>query len=107
MPHPNIRGVVASSSHLSVLARLDSKRESCGMFTPKWKKEAKLLAKGARKFVNYKRDLLKVDRVEEIESRRDDLLKAIKDGNEAKAKEAGKQLRATCENSLKYEKPVG
>jgi len=77
------------------------------MFTPKWKKEAKLLAKGARKFVNYKRDLLKPDRVEEIESRRDDLLKAVKEGNEAKAKEAGKQLRATCENSLKYEKPVG
>jgi signal peptidase I len=77
------------------------------MFTPKWKKEAKLLAKGARKFVNYKRDLLKPDRVEEIESRRDDLLKAVKEGSEAKAKEAGKQLRATCENSLKYEKPVG
>ena len=77
------------------------------MFTPKWKKEAKLLAKGARKFVNYKRDLLKPDRVEEIESRRDDLLKAVKDGNEAKAKEAGKQLRGTCENSLKYEKPLG
>jgi len=77
------------------------------MFTPKWKKEAKLLAKGARKFVNYKRDLLKPDRVEEIESRRDDLLKAVKEGNEAKAREAGKQLRGTCENSLKYEKPVG
>jgi signal peptidase I len=77
------------------------------MFTPKWKKEAKLLAKGAQKFVNYKRDLLTQERVEEIESRRDDVLKAIKEGNQAKAHEAGKQLRATCENSLKYEKPVG
>lgn len=76
-------------------------------FTPKWKKEALLLAKGGRKFVNYKRDLLKPDRVEEIESRRDDLLKAIKANDPAKAAEAGKQLRATCENSLKYEKPVG
>lgn len=76
-------------------------------FTPKWKKEALLLAKGGRKFVNYKRDLLKPDRVEEIESRRDDLLKAIKENNKEKAEEAGKQLRATCENSLKYEKPVG
>ncbi len=77
------------------------------MFTPKWKKEAKLLAKGGRKFVNYKRDLLKPDRVDEIESRRDDLLKAVKANDQAKALEAGKQLRATCENSLKYEKPVG
>jgi signal peptidase I len=76
-------------------------------FTPRWKKEALLLAKGGRKFVNYKRDLLKPDRVEEIESRLDDLQKAIKAKDEAKAVEAGKQLRATCENSLKYEKPVG
>lgn len=77
------------------------------MFTPKWKKEAKLLAKGGRKFVNYKRDLLKPERVDEIESRLDDLLKAIKGNDPKKAAEAGKQLRATCENSLKYEKPVG
>lgn len=77
------------------------------MFTPKWKKEAKLLAKGGRKFVNYKRDLLKPERVDEIESRLDDLNKAIKSNDQAKAAEAGKQLRATCENSLKYEKPVG
>lgn len=77
------------------------------MFTPKWKKEAKLLAKGGRKFVNYKRDLLTVERVEEIESRLDDLQKAIRENNVERAKEAGKQLRATCENSLKYEKPVG
>ncbi len=77
------------------------------MFTPKWKKEAKLLAKGGRKFVNYKRDLLKPERVDEIESRLDDLLKAIKTNDQKKAAEAGKQLRATCENSLKYEKPVG
>ena len=28
------------------------------MFTPKWKKEALHLVKGARKFVHYKRDLL-------------------------------------------------
>ena len=77
------------------------------MFTPKWKKEAQLLAKGGLKFVNYKRDLLKPERVDEIESRRDDLLKAIKANDPAKAAEAGKQLRATCENSLKYEKPMG
>jgi signal peptidase I len=69
-------------------------------FTPKWKKEAKLLAKGALKFLHYKRDLLKPDRIDEIMSRRSDLLDAIKAGDRAKSDEASKQLRATCENAL-------
>lgn len=77
------------------------------MFTPKWKDEARHLAKGARKFVNYKRDLLTPDRVDEIESRRTDLLAAIKSGDRAKVDEASKQLRAVCENALPKEKPVG
>ncbi|MBC8127080.1 MAG: signal peptidase I [Gloeobacteraceae cyanobacterium ES-bin-144] len=77
------------------------------MFSPKWKKEAKLLLKGAMKFVNYKRDLLKPERVAEISSRQDDLLAAIKSGDRAAADEASKQLRAVCENSLPQEKPPG
>ncbi|MEI7927151.1 MAG: signal peptidase I [Verrucomicrobiales bacterium] len=77
------------------------------MFTPKWKKEAMLLVKGARKFVNYKRDLLKPERVAEIESRRDDLLAAIKSADRTKVDEASKQIRATCENSLRSEKAPG
>jgi signal peptidase I len=77
------------------------------MFTPKWKKEAQHLVKGARKFVNYKRDLLKPDRVAEIESRQADLLAAIKSEDLAKVNEASKQLRVVCEKSLPYEKPVG
>lgn len=70
------------------------------MFTPKWKKEAKLLHKGAKKFLHYKRDLLKEDRIDEIESRRADLLDALKAGDQAKVDEASKQLRATCEGAL-------
>ena len=58
------------------------------MFTPKWKKEALHLAKGARKFVDYKRDLLKPDRVAEINSRREDLLAAIKTKDLSKVNEA-------------------
>lgn len=77
------------------------------MFTPKWKKEAQHLVKGARKFVNYKRDLLKPERVAEIESRQVDLLAAIKSKNLDKVKEASKQIRAVCENSLPHEKPLG
>lgn len=75
------------------------------MFTPKWKKDAVLLTKGARKFVHYKRDLLKPERVDEIESRRADLLAAVKAGDRPKADEASKQLRATCEHALPHEKP--
>ena len=77
------------------------------MFTPKWKKEAQHLVKGARKFVNYKRDLLKPERVAEIESRQVDLLTAIKSKDLDKVKEASKQIRAVCENSLPHEKPLG
>ena len=72
------------------------------MFTPKWKKEAKLLHKGAKKFLHYKRDLLKPDRIDEIESRRSDLLAAVKAGDKDKADEASKQLRATCEQALPH-----
>lgn len=76
------------------------------MFKPKWKNEALHLVKGARKFVHYKRDLLKEDRVAEIESRRSDLLAAIKAGDRDKVTEASKQVRAVCENALPHEKPV-
>ena len=70
------------------------------MFGPKWKKEAKLLHKGAKKFLHYKRDLLPPDRIDEIESRRADLWDAVKANDQAKAEEASKQLRDTCEKAL-------
>lgn len=76
-------------------------------FTPKWKKEALHLVKGAKKFVDYKRDLLKPERLAEIESRRADLLAAIASKNLGKVNEASKQIRAVCENSLPHEKPLG
>lgn len=75
------------------------------MFTAAWKKNAKILAKGGRKFVNYKRDLLSDERIAEIESRRKDLLDAVKANDREKTDEASKQLRGTCENSLPREKP--
>lgn len=67
---------------------------------PRWKKDAKLLHKGSKKFIHYKRDLLSADRIAEIESRRADLLDAVKRGDRSGAEEAGKQLRATCEQAL-------
>lgn len=76
------------------------------MFAPKWKKEAVHLAKAARKFVHYKRDLLETDRVAEVESRRSDLLAAVKSGDRKKVDEASKMLRAECDNALPNQKPL-
>jgi len=73
------------------------------MFTPKWKKEAKNFYKAGRKFLNYKRDLLKEDRIAEIQSRLDDLKTAMKGrGKEAKenTQEAIRQLDNTCDKAL-------
>lgn len=70
------------------------------MFAPKWKKEAKLLDKAAKKFLNYKRDLLDEQQIAEIESRRADLRGTVKAGSKEACAEASKQLQATCETSL-------
>ncbi|BCX47576.1 signal peptidase I [Haloferula helveola] len=67
---------------------------------PRWKKDAKHLLKGAKKFIHYKRDLLADDRIDEIESRRVDLREAMKSNDRKLVEEAGKQLRATCEQAL-------
>ncbi len=72
------------------------------MFKPRWKKEAQLLLKGAKKFLHYKRDLLAQDRIDEIESRRADLKAAIKAKDLDAVKEASKQVRNTCEKSLAH-----
>ncbi|MGE9267330.1 MAG: signal peptidase I [Verrucomicrobiales bacterium] len=69
---------------------------------PKWIKEALLLHKGAKKFVNYKRDLLEPDRIAEIESRRADLLAAIRKRDKEAVAESSKQLHNTCEKSLRH-----
>lgn len=76
------------------------------MFTPKWKKEAKLLEKAAKKFLNYKRDLLKSDKISEIDSRILDLRKAVKSKSKDATNEASKQLQATCENALERKQPT-
>ncbi len=72
------------------------------MFKPRWKKEALLLLKGAKKFLHYKRDLLAPDRIDEIESRRADLKAAVKSKDLDAVKETSKQLRNTCEKSLAH-----
>jgi len=92
---------------LSMLAELAIQSDTPAMFTPKWKKEALHLVKAAKKFIDYKRDLLTPERVAEINFRREDLRAAIKAKDQAMVKEASKQLTAMCENALPREKPQG
>jgi len=75
-------------------------------WTPKWKKEMELLLKGAQKFLHYKRDLLKPNRIAEIESRMSDLKVAMTAGQREAVDECARQLRATCENALPHQPPV-
>ena len=72
---------------------------------PKWKKEALANLKGGQKFLNYKRDLLEPDRVDEIGSRIKDLKEVIRKRDQEGCKEACKQLQGTCEHSLKSYRP--
>jgi len=89
------------------LQSANSTAKVIAMFSPKWKTEAKHLVTGARKYLQYKRDLLKDEKIDEIESRRQDLIDAIQSGDRTKVAEASKQLRAQCENALPHEKPSG
>lgn len=84
-----------------------SHAEGTMFWTAKWKKEAKFLIKGARKFVHYKRDLLPQDRIDEIGARIVDLSAALKKSDRDASEEASRQLRATCEQALPRQKPAG
>lgn len=76
------------------------------MFTARWKKEAKLLYKGAKKFLNYKRDLLEEEKISAIEEARSELLQSIKSGDRDKVKAAEKQVTQACEGALpRYRRP--
>lgn len=76
------------------------------MFSPRWKKEAKLLYKGARKFLNYKRDLLGAEKASQIEEARATLLIAIKASDREGVKAAEKLVTQSCESALPdYRRP--
>lgn len=63
------------------------------------------MLKGAQKFVHYKRDMLDAEKISEIESRQNDLKKAIKAKDRDAVKETSKQLRNYCEKSLSHYTP--
>ena len=76
------------------------------MLSPRWKKEARLLSKGARKFLNYKRDLLAAEKISLIEESLCDLNLAIKARAKDRVEEASHLVTEACENALfNYRRP--
>lgn len=65
-----------------------------------------MLYKGAKKFLNYKRDLLEPEKIAEIETKRADLLVAMKAGDQKACSAAEKLLTSACNRSLTgYRRP--
>lgn len=76
------------------------------MFSPRWKKDAKLLSKGARKFLHYKRDLLDQQRLLNLEEARENLNAAIRSSDREAVEGACKLLAESCEQALPdYRRP--
>ncbi len=69
-------------------------------WTPKWKKEAKLTIKGAKKFISYKRDLLEDEHIKNIQSRQQDVKDAIQVGDIKEVKKKCSLLEQECKRSL-------
>ncbi len=70
------------------------------MFQPKYLKQAKLLKKGVRKFLHYKRDLISDEELEEIEGKLDAFGEAVSGKDKEAIKESAKSLTKACERSV-------
>lgn len=69
------------------------------MFKPKYQKEGNLLIKGVNRFLNYRRDLIKAELVDDIETRRDNFRDALKEKDREKAEKLAKELTEVCEGA--------
>jgi signal peptidase I len=67
------------------------------MFKPKYLKEGELLLKGVRRFINYRRDLLPAEKVDEIEGLAEQMREALSARDKRKIEKLGKTLTKTCE----------
>lgn len=67
------------------------------MFKPKYVKNGELLLKGVRRFINYRRDLLPVEKVSEIQQEAEKLQEALRARNQKEIESIGQRLTETCE----------
>ncbi len=66
------------------------------LFSPKWKKQSKLVLKGSEKYVNYRRDLLEEEKLAEIDAERQGLKAAVKASDKEKAQAHSENLNKLC-----------
>lgn len=70
------------------------------MFTPKYVKESRMLLKGVRKFLNYKRDILPPKKLAEIEEQFAAFSEAVKAKDREKIEEEGRGITRLCEKAV-------
>ncbi len=68
--------------------------------TPRYLKQARLLHKGVTRFLNYKRDLLPLAKVNEIDALKTELESAIKRRDRGQLDKLSVQINNTCEEAL-------
>ncbi len=80
------------------------------MFTflkPKHVQHGELLLKGVDKFVSYKRDILKPDRLEEISALREEFAGILKSGSKEDAEASAEKLTTACEKAAPHVEHAG
>lgn len=70
------------------------------LFTPPWLKKAVALSKGVRKFLQYNRDLMPPDRLEEVERLRGRYQDAIKRRDREEVEKLEPELLKNCESAV-------
>ena len=70
------------------------------IFTPRYLKHARLLHKGVTRFINYKRDILPADKLEQITGLRDHLKQAIKARDAVQIDKLHEQINDACNRAL-------
>ena len=71
------------------------------MFRPRYLKRAKLLRKGVRKFLSYKKDLLSDQDNEEIKDKLETFERAVSEKDKELVKLTAKELTSICEKTVK------
>ena len=71
------------------------------MFRPRYLKRAKLLRKGVRKFLSYKKDLLSEEDKEKIEDKLETFERAVSEKDKELVKLTAKELTSICEKTVK------
>lgn len=70
------------------------------MFKPKYLKQGKLLRKGVKKFLHYKRDIISPEKLEQIEQAVEEFDAAMDSKDRERIETSAKRLTGTCEKAV-------